>query len=165
MTDVLDRLKAALSDRYAIEREGEPRPTRALIRRMRERGMELDVFLPLAPVDGILGSGGVSFDGVVLVAPGHWWTAQGERFRRTYQHRYGHPPPAAAAYAYDGMCLIIAAVERAGLNRERIRDAVANIYYPDGVTGPIWFDTAGNRLGRVALMEIVDGRPRLLEGR
>lgn len=143
---------------------GPPSPAAELIRRMRARGMRQALFGPLSIVDcDFLESVGTDLEGAVLVAPGHW-RARGKTFRQEFQDTYGYLPNAVAAYAYDGMRVIVQAIEQVGLDRERIRDAVANIHYMQGVTGPIRFDAKGNRLGPVGLVEIINGRPSFLDG-
>jgi branched-chain amino acid transport system substrate-binding protein len=67
-------------------------------------------------------------------------------------------PGAVAAYAFDGMNLIIEAIRNAGPDRDNIQKSLAKIYY-EGVTGPIQFDDKGNRVGTARLMEIKNGHP------
>ena len=143
---------------------GPPSPAAELIRRMRARGMRQALFGPLSITDyDFLDSVGPDLEGAVLVAPGHW-RARGQTFRQEFQDTYGYLPSAVAAYAYDGTRVIVQAIEQVGLDRERIRDAVANIHYMQGVTGPIRFDAKGNRLGPVGLVQIINGRPSFLDG-
>ncbi len=71
---------------------------------------------------------------------------------------YGSRPGSVAAYAYDGMNLVIEAIRRAGLDRDNIQKSMTKLHY-DGVTGVIQFDDKGNRLGAAGLMEIKNGIP------
>lgn len=130
---------------------------------MRARTMKQAIFGPLSLADDeFLSSTGSALEGAVLIAPGHWRTIQGKNFRRKFQNIYGNQPNGIAAYAYDGMRLILEAIRRAGLDRKKIRDTLANIDYTYGVTGPIRFDASGNRLGPVYLIEIIKGQPRFM---
>jgi ABC-type branched-subunit amino acid transport system substrate-binding protein len=104
-----------------------------------------------------------ALEGAVLVAPGHWHARAGLTFTQEFREAYGVEPSPPAAYAYDGMGLILEAIARGGLDRHRIRDALAAVRL-QGVTGEIRFDERGNRVGSVDLMEIVTGRPKLLGG-
>ncbi len=145
---------------------GPPSPTARLIRQMRAQGMKQALFGPLSIADDEFFLAAESaLEGAVFVAPGHWATSRGKAFQREYQGLYGHPPSALAAYAYDGMRLIIEAIEEAGLDRERIRDALAATEFLHGVSGAIRFDAKGNRLGPVDLIEIINGRPSFLQTR
>jgi branched-chain amino acid transport system substrate-binding protein len=82
-------------------------------------------------------------------------------FRRDFVARYGEEPEAYAAFAYDGMNMIIAAIEKAGLNRARIRDALAAMKMYQGVTGRMEFDATFNNIGPASLAVVEDGRFRI----
>jgi ABC-type branched-subunit amino acid transport system substrate-binding protein len=58
-----------------------------------------------------------------------------------------------SAYAYDGLRVIVEAVRRAGLDRQGIRDALAETDYGRGVTGRVRFDEQGNRVTEVKLFD------------
>lgn len=138
-------------------------PTATIIRAMRARGMRQALFGPLSLADDVLlQSAGSDLEGAVLVAPGHWGTSRGETFRQAFRAIYGYPPSTASACAYDAMRVIVEAIERVGLDRAKIRDALSDIDYREGVTGRVRFDDKGNRVGDVELIEIVGGRPRFL---
>jgi ABC-type branched-subunit amino acid transport system substrate-binding protein len=72
-------------------------------------------------------------------------------FVRAYEARWGSPPDFLAAHAYDAMRLLADATRRAGPNRARIRDALAEIAPWQGVTGPIQWDLTGRNQGPVTL--------------
>ena len=72
-------------------------------------------------------------------------------FKRLFYKRFGETPETYAAHAYDGMCMLIEAIEKAGLNRARIRDELANMKYYDGVTGKKEFDAVFNNISPAAL--------------
>ena len=63
-------------------------------------------------------------------------------FSARSRSRNGHPPDAVSLYAYDAACLVLAAIERVGLNRARIRDALADTDH-EGVAGRFRFDGLG----------------------
>ena len=84
------------------------------------------------------------------------WT----EFQKAFQSRYGTQPDAYAAYAYDGMKLLIASIERAGLNRGEIMDALRayrNKTY-EGVTGQAQFDPTLNNIAPISLARVENGR-------
>lgn len=78
-----------------------------------------------------------------------------ETFRRRFIARAGRPPDDAAAFTYDAARLLIAAVQRAGLNRARIRDAVVRLSPWQGVTGVIEWDPTGQNQRPVTTMAVV----------
>jgi len=66
-----------------------------------------------------------------------------------------------AAHGYDGMCMIIEAIQLAGLNRAKIRDVIA--HRPgafQGVTGAIPLSAALDDLGDVYLARVENGEFR-----
>ncbi len=67
-------------------------------------------------------------------------------FARTYQKRYGTSPTPGAAYTYDAVCLLVQSLQKSGLTRPGLRDAIAGIGDFQGVTGKIsWDNGGGNR--------------------
>jgi ABC-type branched-subunit amino acid transport system substrate-binding protein len=65
------------------------------------------------------------------------------RFIARFTTERQHPPDYTAALAYDATRLLIEAVRRAGPNRARIREALAQPSPWPGVAGPIQFDGTG----------------------
>lgn len=82
-----------------------------------------------------------------------------EEFTQRYTERVGIEPDYTAAYTYDAMNLLVAAVRKASLNRARIRDAIRELSPWPGVTGTITWDPAGHNERPVTLGTIRDGRP------
>jgi ABC-type branched-subunit amino acid transport system substrate-binding protein len=93
-------------------------------------------------------------EGIVLFAPGHWAAAQGRAFEQAFRAAYDVAPSAVSAYSHDGLMVIVEAIRRAGLDRRRIRDALADVDYVPGVTGRVRFDEKGNRVAQVELIEL-----------
>jgi ABC-type branched-subunit amino acid transport system substrate-binding protein len=75
-------------------------------------------------------------------------------FARRFDERYGHAPDGFAVQAYDAARLLLAAIERSGLNRARIRDALEDLSPWQGEAGPISWDPLGQnqRPPRLATM-------------
>jgi len=139
---------------------GKPALAAKFIRAMRARGMEQAFFGPVSLLAGneLLNSAGPELEKAVFVAPGYRNNPDGQNFEREFRAVYGYPPDAIAAYAYDGMSLILEAIRKGGLDKWKIRDALANIDYARGVTGSIRFDAKGNRVGPVNLVRIIEGK-------
>jgi branched-chain amino acid transport system substrate-binding protein len=73
-----------------------------------------------------------------------------ERFRRNFEARFGVEPDTYAAHAYDGMNLLLWAIQNAGLNRAKIRDLLAYRSDPwPGVTGDIPLNAVLDDAGEV----------------
>ncbi|MCX6321065.1 MAG: ABC transporter substrate-binding protein [Bacteroidia bacterium] len=143
---------------------GQPSASLKLIQQMRKRKMNQTVFGTLS----VLGEKELSdqelksYESVVLVSSGKWLGSKGLAFQQEFQRTFGNMPDAVAAYAFDGMNLIIEAIRNAGLDRDKIQKTLANIKY-EGVTGMIQFDNKGNRIGVPGMMEIKNGIPVLVE--
>ncbi len=156
--DLLDQIIKA--DVNCIILFGKPMASLKLIHQLRQRKMILPVFGSLSVLDEkeLSEKELKDYEGVVLITSGHWLRSKGLAFQEEYQRAYGNIPGAVAAYAYDGMNLIIEAIRNTGLDREKIQKSMAKTHY-EGVTGTIQFDGKGNRLGAAGLMEIKNGIP------
>jgi ABC-type branched-subunit amino acid transport system substrate-binding protein len=80
------------------------------------------------------------------------------RFRAAYRERFGQEPETYASHAYDGMNMVIWAIQAAGLNRAKIRDVLA--YMPEawpGVTGDIQLSACLDDVGDVYLAKFEKG--------
>jgi branched-chain amino acid transport system substrate-binding protein len=81
-------------------------------------------------------------------------------FCEAYRRKYNEEPTPYAAYAYDGMNIMIGAIEKAGLNRGRIMDALRAYQMKtySGVTGTDYFDHTLNNLAPVNLARVKNGK-------
>jgi hypothetical protein len=61
-------------------------------------------------------------------------------FNKRFEKRFHEKPEQFASLAYDAMNALLDSICKAGLNRARIHDALANIEEYDGVTGHMVFD-------------------------
>ena len=138
---------------------GQPEEAVRLIRQMRALGMTQQVFGgPELAFPGFLDLAGRFAEGVTVVAPCDLWRNDPmlQGFHRRFSERYSEPPDIIAAYAYDGMNLLIHAIRRGGLNRVRIRDAMADMESFHGVTGEIRFDGSGSNISPPILAVVQD---------
>jgi branched-chain amino acid transport system substrate-binding protein len=138
---------------------GSARTAIPLIEALRSAGIRVPVLGPAALATRELVARAATVGDVVVAAPfdlsesSPGLAAFAARFRATT----GSDPSPLACYAYDTARLVIAAVESAGLNRARIRDALARISF-DGITGRIEFDGLRGNDAMPVLMTIRSGR-------
>ena len=99
------------------------------------------------------------FEDVIFISSNHWFTDKGIVFQKEFKKIYGYKPGVAAAFAYDGVNVIIEAIKNAGPDRDKIIDELTKINYKNGVTGTIQFDVNGNRIVNTNLMIIKNGYP------
>jgi len=78
-------------------------------------------------------------------------------FVDSFQKRFGEPPETFAAHAYDGMAMVIEAIDRAGLNRALIRDELAAVKTYHGVTGTKVYDAVYSNRSPASLAVIREG--------
>jgi ABC-type branched-subunit amino acid transport system substrate-binding protein len=74
-----------------------------------------------------------------------------KEFTRAFERRYAATPDYAAAHTYDAVRLTIAAIDKAGLNRVRIRDALHDLSPWTGATGSVRWDRVGSNVRAVRL--------------
>jgi len=102
---------------------------------------------------------GAAGDGMVVAATFNPESRKPEwlEFERVYRERYGEEPDVFAVHGYDGVRLVISAIQRAGLNRARIRDALYATRTFPGASGTIQFDTTMNDISRPWLATVESG--------
>jgi ABC-type branched-subunit amino acid transport system substrate-binding protein len=82
-------------------------------------------------------------------------------FKINYLKRFGQQPDVFAAHAYDGMNIIIEAIQKAGLNRALIRDLLTDMKTfqgYQGVTGKIIFDATWNNIRPIFMAKVNNGK-------
>jgi ABC-type branched-subunit amino acid transport system substrate-binding protein len=149
----LDRIQAAHPEAIVYWGDGED-GARAL-NDIRSRGMKQPVFFcDRAVSDEFLKIAGANAEGVICTYP---WNPDRkdpklDAFRAAFKQRWGAEPDTYAAHAYDGMNMLIWAIQTAGLNRAKIRDVLAHRAEPfPGVTGDIPLSAALDDAGEVFL--------------
>jgi branched-chain amino acid transport system substrate-binding protein len=82
-------------------------------------------------------------------------------FKASYLKRFGQEPDVFATHAYDGMNLLIAAINKVGLNRVLIRDILTDrktFQGFDGVTGKIELDQSWNEIRDIFMAKVNKGK-------
>jgi len=156
----LNRLKAENLD--AIVHWGDAEDSATILKQMRAMGMNQPYFASDRTVRDNFGKlAGPAAEGVIC---GYPWNPDRkdlklEAFKKAFRERFGEEPDTYAAHAYDGMNMLIWAVQVAGLNRAKIRDVLAyrNKAWP-GVTGDIPLSASLDDLGEVFLAKFEHGK-------
>jgi branched-chain amino acid transport system substrate-binding protein len=131
-----------------------------ILKQMRAMGMKQRVFgsyRTLGPT--LLAEAGPAAEGFEAVFPydpnrkdPRWLD-----FNRRYEARFHEKPEQFAALAYDAMNALLDSICKAGLNRARIHDALADIQEYDGVTGHMIFDPNQKNVAPMYLGTVHDG--------
>ncbi len=155
----LERLRQAKVE--AVVHWGDAVEGAKILNQMRGMGMQQPFFAcDRCLADEFLEIAGDNAEGVTCTSP---WdpTRQDPRylaFRERFRQRFGTDPETYAAHAYDGMSMLIWAVQVAGLNRAKIRDVLAYRTEPwKGVTGDIILSACLDDLGDVYLVKRESG--------
>ncbi len=82
-----------------------------------------------------------------------------QSFVREYRERWGEAPSAMAATAYDGIRILVRAIQSVSDPRDRkaIRDALATTADFEGVTGTITINEERNAIKPAVILELRDG--------
>jgi ABC-type branched-subunit amino acid transport system substrate-binding protein len=118
-------------------------PAARILKQMRALGMKQRVFGSYRTLgDDLLAEAGPAAEGFEAVFP-YDPTRNDPRwlsFNQRFTARFHEKPEQFASLAYDAMNALLDSICKAGLNRARIHDALANIEEYDGVTGHMVFD-------------------------
>jgi branched-chain amino acid transport system substrate-binding protein len=134
-----------------------------ILKQMRAMGMQQPVFgsSRICAPEVVEGAGAAAEGLVTISAIDPTRTdARWQEFRQRFIARFNTEPDAYAAYAYDGETLMMGAIEKAGLNRARIMDALREYGMKDyaGVSGEEHFDYTLNNIAPVTFAQVRDGK-------
>jgi ABC-type branched-subunit amino acid transport system substrate-binding protein len=160
LTDVINK-----SDIKCVVLFCKPQEAIKVIRQIRQRKMDQPVFgsLMLLNEDELSAGELQEFDDILSVPSGNWTGPGNMSFRQEFQRSFKRMPGMVASYSYDGMSVLIEAIRNAASSdREMIQKSLERIYLK-GVTGPIQFDSKGNRMGKFEIMKTKNGVPAISE--
>ncbi len=136
-----------------------------------KQAREMDLKAELIGGDGFVSSAfleyaGPAAEGVVATFPYEVDapTPENRAFVEAFTKEYGHAPDSFGAHGFDAMNVLLAAVEKGGQNRARVRDALALTTDFPGVTGPITFNNVGNDKRKPPLARVVNGKFVVIPG-
>lgn len=160
-TDYTRSLKIIQGSRAdAIVLWGDENEAAGILKQMRALGMKQRVFGSYRTIGPeLLKEAGPAAEGFEAVFPydptrnDPKWIAFNERF----EARYHEKPEQFASLAYDAMNALLDSICRAGLNRARIHDALADIEEYDGVTAHMVFDPNQKNVAPMYLATVHNG--------
>ncbi len=134
-----------------------------LLKQMRALGMKQPVFASSrVAYPQVVQIAGAAAEGLVAISPLDPTRADPawQSFQKRYAARFHEEPDAYAAYAFDGMNILLGAIEQAGLNRGRIMDALRAYEMKPyaGVSGTAFFDYALNNITPVTFAQVRNGK-------
>jgi len=160
--DRLQRIKGTSPDAILIW--GNAKETAFILQQIRELGMNQPVYTSDRAVSQeFLELAGNLADGIVTTCQYNPDANDPklETFKANYIKRFGIEPDVFAAHAYDGMNILIEAINKAGLNRALIRDVLTDLETFQGykgVTGVVNFDATWNNVRPIFMAECINGK-------
>jgi branched-chain amino acid transport system substrate-binding protein len=142
---------------------GEPPEAGLILKQMRELGMKQPAFgssrlayPEILKIAGAAAEGLVATSAIDPTSENPKWIG----FLDAYQKRFHEEPDAYAAYGYDGMTILTRAIDRAGLNRGLVMDALRQYEMKeyDGVSGRALFDYTLNNIGAIWMARVEGGK-------
>lgn len=134
-----------------------------ILKQMRALGMQQQVFgSSRICYPDVVKIAGAAAEGLVTVSATDPTRSdpQWQAFRQRFVDHFHAEPDAYAAYAYDGTTMLMAAIDKAGLNRGRIMDALREYEMKGyvGVGGNAFFDYTLNNIAPVTFAQIRGGK-------
>jgi branched-chain amino acid transport system substrate-binding protein len=153
---IVPRLRDLAVDAYIVW--GGQNSAVVLLQAMRKAGIQVPVLGPSTLATPEFARGIPSSGEVVVAAPFDFTRSAGDlsEFMKNFEKRAGQPASWVAVYCYDVARLMVQSIEKAGLNRARIRDAVSGITYR-GLAGNITFNQLGGNDSQPVLMRLRAG--------
>jgi len=135
-----------------------------ILKQMREMGMKQEIFFSDRIVSPeFLQVAGKYADGVVSTCQynPNSNNPKLKDFKANYLKRFGIEADVFAVHAYDGMNLLIAAIQKVGLNRVLIRDILLDLKTfqgYEGISGRKTFDATWNNISPIWMSEVRNGK-------
>jgi ABC-type branched-subunit amino acid transport system substrate-binding protein len=133
----------------------------SIIKEVRSK-MNQEILIPLLLTEQNKNSAFKGAGRITCISPEFFFNSNGSVFINSYRKLYHVDPGSVAAFAYDGMKMLIGAVESSGNDPDKVKDNLQKSQY-DGVTGRISFDEKGKRTGTISFFTINDGQIVLLK--
>jgi len=137
-----------------------------IVREVRRRAPDLPFYGPLAlAVPEFLGPAGRAAEGMILAAPPYPEGKAALEFQDRFRKEYGCEASLPAAFGYDGANLLIRALHDSGQRPGGDPASVMSGMRYAGLTGPVRFNAAGDRVGPACLVRVRQGQlVRLQDG-
>ena len=98
---------------------------------------------------------------VVDFVPGQ--TEENRRYAEAFKKEYNEEYDSLSIWTYDGLKILANAIQKAGEDRDKIRQAILATQGYKGVQGTFSFTPNGDGLSEVSIVQIEKGQPKLLK--
>lgn len=164
----LENIKKIAPD--AIVVWGNAKESAIIVKQIRKMGMKQQIYTSDRVVSSeFLKIAGKDAEGVITTCQYNPKanSSKLKTFQTNYYKKFGVEPDLFAAHAYDGMNLIIKAIQKVGLNRVLIRDVLTDLKTFQGylgVTGKIILNENWNDIGNIFMAQVENGSFKFTEG-
>ncbi len=86
-----------------------------------------------------------------------------KKYAEAYKKEYNEEFDATSAWVYDALNILVKAIKTAGEDRVKIREAILALKGYQGVLGTFSFTPNGDGLSEVSVVQIEQGKPKLLK--
>ncbi|MEW6744393.1 MAG: ABC transporter substrate-binding protein [Planctomycetota bacterium] len=158
-TAQLERLEATQPEGLVLWADADAAAN--VVKAIRAKGFKMPIFACERVVNpDFITIAGEAAEGVVGVFPFNpdRGDPDYEAFVKKYEERTGVRPLCYAAYAYDSTKMLVEAIRKAGLNRWKIRDALAEMPTFKGVTGESRMDLTLTNRASICLCTVKNGK-------
>jgi branched-chain amino acid transport system substrate-binding protein len=103
-------------------------------------------------------------EGILAVAdfvPGQ--SEVNKKYADDYRKEYNEEYDTTSAWTYDGLKILVSAINKAGDDHGKIRDAILATKGYQGVLGTFSFTPNGDGLSEVSVVQVENGKPKLLK--
>lgn len=155
----MNRLKDAQPDGIVLWADAEP--AGLLVKKLREVGINIPIVACERVISPLfLEAAGSAAEGVVATSPYNPEdpNPKYQVFKTKYKALYGEEPDTYAAHSYDGTWMVVEAIQKAGLNRYKIRDQLAEMNHWKGVTGEVEYDQVYTNRRPVVVATVKNGQ-------
>ncbi|HLO58958.1 MAG TPA: ABC transporter substrate-binding protein [Bacteroidales bacterium] len=138
-----------------------PLNSAAVVRAIKEQSLSLPLYASLNVLnENVLKAGQLNdMNNMLQIPSGLWSEVKIKQFRQAYFKTYGSYPGLSAAFAFDGMNVLIESIKKCkSSEREKIQEAITT-FDSEGVTGRIAFDEHGNRKDLNVVCRVQNGLP------
>jgi branched-chain amino acid transport system substrate-binding protein len=142
-----------------------PRETAWVQRQYRQIGLPFKYLgSPMSQMKLTLDRSKEAAEGLLAIAdfaPGQ--SEANKKYAEAYKKEYNEEYDTTGAWGYDALDILVEAMKTAGEDRAKIREAILALKGYQGVLGTFSFSPNGDGLHGVSVVQIEQGKPRLLK--
>ena len=133
---------------------GKDEASSEFIKQLRQQNISQEIFASFFSIEYPFKN---ELNGVYMISPEFFFNQNGMMFSKEFMKSYSHPPGSISAYSFDGINLLIRAIEKSKNDPEKLQQSLITIKY-EGITGEIRFDQERKPYREFRVYEIENGK-------